>query len=96
MAPQDLVQFEEDARRAGYDEIVERRWPPNTVVDTHRHPFDAHAIVVDGEMWLTCDEQTRRLQPGDTFDLETGQLHAERYGPDGATYLVARRNAPVA
>ena len=87
-----VTEFEDKARAVGYDEVLERRWEPNLTVDLHSHPFDAHAIVVEGEMWLTCNEQTRYLQPGDSFTLERGQMHSERYGSSGAMYLVARRN----
>jgi len=50
-------------------------------------------VVTQGEMWLTCDGETRHLLPGDTFALSRGQQHAERYGSEGATYWVARRNS---
>lgn len=83
--------FEANARAAGFDEALAREWAPNTVVETHAHPFDADAVVTQGEMWLTCGEITRHLEPGDTFSLAKGALHAERYGPQGATYWVARR-----
>lgn len=86
--------FESDARAAGYDEALVREWAPNTVVETHSHPFDADAVVTQGEMWLTCAGNTRHLKPGDTFSLASGVLHAERYGPQGATYRVARRTPP--
>jgi hypothetical protein len=36
----------------------------------------------------------QHLLPGDTFALERDERHAERYGDDGATYWVARRNRP--
>ena len=83
--------FESNARAAGFDEAVVREWAPDTVVETHAHPFDADAVVTQGEMWLTCGDITRHLKPGDTFSLASGTLHAERYGPQGATYWVARR-----
>ncbi len=83
--------FESDARAAGFDEAVVREWAPDTVVETHAHPFGADAVVTQGEMWLTCGAVTRHLKPGDTFSLASGVLHAERYGPQGATYWVARR-----
>ena len=90
--------FESNAHAAGFDEAVVREWDPDTVVETHAHPFDADAVVTQGEMWLTCGDITRHLKPGDTFTLASGTLHAERYGPQGATYWVARRtpsrNAP--
>ena len=89
-------QFESDALARGYDAALERRWEPRQVVDTHRHPFDAEAVVVQGEMWLTEDGATRHLGPGDTFTLPADTPHAERYGDAGATYWVARRARPTA
>lgn len=88
-----LEAFRADALAAGFDEALEREWAPNTVLDTHTHPFAADAVVVRGEMWLTCEGQTRHLRPGDRFTLAREQPHAERYGPEGAAYWVARRNA---
>ena len=76
----------------GFDDVLERRWAPDTVLGTHSHPFSVEALVVAGEMWLTEGEKTRHLQAGDTFALDSAVPHAERYGTDGATYWVARRN----
>jgi hypothetical protein len=86
-----LPSFDEFRRAAlarGFDEVLERRWNPGTVIDTHTHPFDADALVVQGEMWL----DDRHITTGGTFQLARGTPHAERYGPAGATYWVARRN----
>ena len=91
--PQTFSDFEAAERVRGCSEVVVRKWDPDLVVDTHTHPFRARALVVEGEMWLTMDGATRHLQPGDRFDLAAGQPHAERYGPQGATYWVARSNA---
>lgn len=85
-------EFESTARAAGFDQALVRQWAPDTVLDTHTHPFDADALVVEGEMWLTFEGATRHLLPGDTFNLARELPHAERYGPQGATYWVARRN----
>lgn len=86
-------EFAAQARELGFDEIVERRWPPNTVLETHTHPFAVKAVLVEGEMWLTQGDTTRHLHPGDAFEVEPGAAHAERYGTAGAVYRVARRNA---
>ncbi len=85
--------FEADAKARGFDAVLARDWTPNQVVDTHSHPFTAHALVVKGEMWLLVGDHTQHLRPGDTFDLEPRVDHSERYGAEGATYWVARRNA---
>ncbi len=83
--------FAAEARERGYPEVLERVWPAGQVVDDHGHPFAVQALVVQGEMWLTARGQTRHLQPGDRFELDRDEPHAERYGAAGATYWAARR-----
>jgi mannose-6-phosphate isomerase-like protein (cupin superfamily) len=85
--------FKTDALAQGFDEVLQRQWAPGTVLDTHSHAFSVSARVVQGEMWLTVGDATRRLLPGDTFTLDRDVPHAERYGDAGATYWVARRNS---
>jgi hypothetical protein len=87
-----FAQFESDSRAAGFDEALERRWEPDTVIATHTHPFAVDALVVQGEMWLGCEGRTRHLVRGDRFALARDVPHDERYGADGATYWVARRS----
>ena len=93
MNPATFAEFETDALRQGYETALERQWAPLTELEAHVHPFAAKAVVVQGEMWLTVGDDTRRLLPGDTFELDANVSHAERYGAAGATYWVARRNA---
>lgn len=92
MAVPSFGEFESAARERGFDEVLERKWAPGFETGKHRHPFVAHALVVQGDFWLTVGEHSRHLQAGDTFDLERDVEHSERYGPQGATYWVARRN----
>lgn len=87
-----LDEFTAAARAQGYDEVLERQWAPDTVIDLHTHPFAVDAVVVRGEMWLTVGDDTRHLRPGDRFTLLRDEPHAERYGADGAAYWAARRH----
>jgi mannose-6-phosphate isomerase-like protein (cupin superfamily) len=91
--PQRFSEFEAAERAIGCDEVIARAWDANSEQPTHTHPFRARAMVVEGEMWLTVDGITQHLQPGDRFELSAGKPHAERYGPRGAIYWVARSNA---
>ena len=86
-------QFRSEALREGFDEVLEREWPPLTELATHTHPFAVKARVTRGEMWLTVGDHTRHLRAGDAFELGRDVPHAERYGEAGAAYWVARRNA---
>jgi mannose-6-phosphate isomerase-like protein (cupin superfamily) len=88
--------FAAAASAEGFDEVLERRWAPGTVLESHTHPFALRALVVQGEMWLTVGTAVRHLRPGDAFALDREVPHAERYGAEGATYWVARRTAAQA
>ncbi|MFC5496973.1 cupin domain-containing protein [Caenimonas terrae] len=88
---ENFAQFEARLKAQGFDEVLERKWEPGQVVATHTHPFDASAVVVQGEMWLTVGEATQHIPAGGTFALARATPHAERYGSEGATYWVGRR-----
>ena len=89
-----FADFESAARAEGFDEVLERVWAPGQVLETHSHPFEVRAQVVQGEVQLTCGEQTRQLRAGEGFELAHGVPHAEHYGAQGATFWVARRHQP--
>lgn len=84
--------FRSQALSEGFDEVLEREWAPLTELATHTHPFSVKARVSRGEMWLTVGDTTQHLLAGDAFELARDVPHAERYGPQGAAYWVARRN----
>ncbi len=88
-----FTEFETETRAQGYDEVLPREWTAGQEVATHTHPFAVSALVVSGDFWLTCAGETRHLQAGDRFELAREAPHSERYGPQGATYWAARRNA---
>jgi quercetin dioxygenase-like cupin family protein len=90
--PKSFEAFKSVALAEGYDEVLERVWAPDAALDLHSHPFAVKALVVQGEMWLTVGGETEHLKPGELFSLDHGVPHAERYGPEGATYWVARLN----
>jgi quercetin dioxygenase-like cupin family protein len=86
-----FADFESRLKGQGFEEVLEKQYPPLMRIDNHVHAFAPKALVVAGEMWLTVDGHTEHLLPGGTFELEADVPHAERYGPDGATYWVGRK-----
>ena len=95
MSAKTFEDFAISARAGGFEEVLERVWGPGVEVDTHTHDFDAQALVVEGEMWLTRDGVTQHLTNGGTFSIGRGVPHSERYGSEGATFWVARRRTPT-
>ena len=87
-----LDQFKSIMLSAGYDQVTERVWEPHTKLDEHTHPFEANAIVVQGEVTLGIQgKEPRKLKAGDTFHVLANTPHTELYGSEGATYWVARK-----
>lgn len=93
MALPSFETFSSAAKADGFDEVIERKWPPSTALESHTHPFSVKALVVAGEMWLKVGDDVRHLRSGDEFTLDREVPHAERYGEQGATYWVARRHS---
>ena len=82
--------FRDEKLEQGYQEVLERRWKPNTENEMHQHEFTADAIVIEGEFWLTVEGKTQHLQSGDSFQVPALVMHKEKYGPEGCVFWVAR------
>jgi AraC-like ligand binding domain len=89
-------EYQSAALAQGFDHVEKRRWSPLTVVETHAHPFAVRALMVQGELWLSLAGTERHLRAGDIFEIDRDTPHAERYGPEGATYWAARRHKQLA
>jgi quercetin dioxygenase-like cupin family protein len=77
----------------GFAGPLDRRMEAGAVVPEHTHPFDARLLILEGEFILTCRGETRRYGAGESFELAANIPHAEAFGPQGAVYLVGRKQA---
>ncbi len=84
--------FKAHKLREGFDEVLVREWGPSFANETHDHPFDTEALVIEGEFWLTVRGQSLHYRAGDTFKVARGVPHSERYGAQGAVFWAARKN----
>lgn len=84
--------FEAEAKRLGFDEVLVREWKPGQQTGVHTHPFAIDALVVRGTFTLLCGGDRRELKAGDDFQLAREVPHEEQYGPEGATFWVARKH----
>ena len=88
----DTENFKRELGELGFNEVLTRTWPAHQFVDMHTHSFEVRALVLDGELALGVDGQTKLLRAGDIFTLDPNRAHTERYGPQGATFLVGRKH----
>ena len=92
----DRSTFEARVREQGYDDVVHREMPANTINAMHAHDFDAQILIVDGEMTLRREDSERTFRPGEICEVTAGSRHEERAGPNGATYVAGRRRLSAA
>ena len=57
----------------------------------HSHPFAAKALILEGELRITCAGDERSYLPGQVFQLAANTPHSEAYGSQGVKYLVGRK-----
>lgn len=85
-------EFETALRQAGITDIERRVGAPNFESKPHTHPFEVHALVLEGEFTLTRDGAAVTHRAGDTFVMAPECVHTERFGAGGSQYLIARRH----
>jgi hypothetical protein len=64
----------------------------NGFLDAHTHPFEAKALILEGEIKIVIAKEEKTYRPGDVFQLAENTSHSEFYGPNGVTYLVGRKS----
>lgn len=84
--------FTESLTKEGFlDTLVVTR-EPNGEAGVHEHPFEAKALILEGELNLRVAGEERAYRGGDVFYLAANQPHSERYGPNGVTFLIGRKH----
>jgi quercetin dioxygenase-like cupin family protein len=87
----DRTSFEAKLQREGYPEIRVQSYQPNHHNAEHSHPFDAHALILEGAITITVDGKPTTYRAGDQFMVKAGTRHTEDMGPQGVSYVVGRR-----
>lgn len=87
----DSEQFLKMVRHEGFSEVVRVAREPGTMLESHTHPFEAKALILDGEIRITTAAGDRTYRADDIFHLQAQETHAAFYGPQGVQYLAGRK-----
>lgn len=88
----DYSQFTEMLAREGFAEVVLIERQADGHLDVHAHPFEAKALVLEGEIRIReAAGMERPYKTGDIFHLLANRKHEEWYGANGVRYLVGRK-----
>jgi quercetin dioxygenase-like cupin family protein len=85
-------EFEAKLRQSGIEDVSVGEMEPNCARPEHVHPYDVEAMVLSGEITLTCSGERRTYRRGDTFSMAAGLPHIENVGAEGVRYVVGRRH----
>ena len=75
----------------GFENPVTVEREANGFLDTHSHPFEAKALILEGEIRIQYGQQDKLCRVGEIFHLDADVPHKEQYGPTGVKYLVGRK-----
>ena len=64
-------------------------------LDSHSHPYEVHALVIEGQIDITINGIKTAYLAGDAFHLPPNQMHTENYGAKGVKYLASRKGAAL-
>jgi quercetin dioxygenase-like cupin family protein len=84
-------EFEARLRADGFTEVLTAARQANESLSAHAHDYEVRALVLEGDITLTCDGETRTYRAGDTFSMGAGRSHLERVGESGVRYVVGRK-----
>jgi quercetin dioxygenase-like cupin family protein len=62
-------------------------------LDSHSHPYEVHALVIEGQIDIAIDGIKTVYLAGDAFHLLPNQIHTENYGAKGVKYLASRKGS---
>lgn len=79
------------AAENGFGEPELKHYAAGHALGDHAHDPAVFLLIKEGEFTVTVNGATRVLRPGDTLELASGVPHSEAVGPDGVTFLVARK-----
>lgn len=85
-------QFKKILTDEGFQDLVIVEREADGYLDTHTHPFEAKALILEGSIVIEVDDETLSFVVGDIFHLSHAMPHTERYGPTGVKYLVGRKS----
>jgi mannose-6-phosphate isomerase-like protein (cupin superfamily) len=64
---------------------------PGAFYPDHTHSTTTAHVILDGEMSLTSEGETRTYKVGDRCDVPAQEVHSARMGLRGCRYLIGER-----
>ena len=86
-----VQEFQAALKAENFDEAVTVSQPVGYAMDEHAHPFEAWALILDGDITLRVGSVSTTYAAGDMFRLPAQTPHHESALANGVTYLAGRK-----
>ena len=74
----------------GHENIVLIEKDANYFLDRHSHDFNVDIIIITGSFEIALANSNIILFPGSRLKLDKGEVHTEKAGSKGVSFLSAR------
>ena len=74
----------------GHKDIVLIEKEANYFLDKHSHDFNVDIIIITGSFEIELSNTNIILLPGSRLKLNKGEVHSEKAGSEGVSFLSAR------
>jgi len=78
-------------KKEGFSRVYVWEDIPGSFYPDHTHEYYSAHIVVEGEIKIKAGGKEYIFRKGDRFDVEKGEIHSAKVGPDGCRYIVGER-----
>ena len=79
------------AKEKEYGEVEFGEIGPGPEEEMHAHDHSVLSLVLSGEFTMTTDKWTKVFGAGDLCENPAGTMHKEKTGPEGGSYLFAKK-----
>jgi quercetin dioxygenase-like cupin family protein len=79
------------AKEKGYGEVELIEASPGPDEEMHSHDHSVISVILNGKFTMTTEEGTKVFITGDMCENPAGTMHKEKTGPDGGSFLMAKK-----
>ena len=83
--------WEKQLHAEGFERTYVWQDGPHAFYPHHTHPTETAHIILEGEMTLTMEGETRTFRTGERCDVPAAAVHSARMGPAGCRYVIGER-----
>ena len=87
----DENEFRKLAKEKGYGAVEFQEIGPGHEEEMHAHEHSVLCLVLSGEFTMTTEKWSKVFNAGDICENPAGTMHKEKTGPEGGSYLFAKK-----